>query len=118
MVNLAPRAKAKPNMEENIITCPCAYVSNILFEQIVLVVLYLNRNINFTSYMVYSSGSMTSVLFGIGVVQVYCRLNTGLSETRSEKLGWHEMYRICWRSKPALLKSLQSNGESDSAKHQ
>ena len=54
---LAPRAEAKPNMEENIITCPRAYVSNILFEQIVSVVLYLNRNINFTSYVAYSSGS-------------------------------------------------------------
>ena len=42
-----------------IIMCPCTYISNILSKQIVLVVLYLNGNINFTSCVVYSSGSMT-----------------------------------------------------------
>jgi len=39
---------------------PRAYVLNILSKQIVLIVLYLNGNINVTSYAAYSSGSMTN----------------------------------------------------------
>ena len=39
---------------------PRAYVSNILSKQIILIVLYLNGNINITSYVAYSSGSMTT----------------------------------------------------------
>ena len=58
--------KKLPNMGLVLVRdCPgpsgkhCAYAWNILSKQIVLFVLYLDGNINVTSYMVYSSGSMT-----------------------------------------------------------